>query len=226
MESGHLLIDKRDTFLLTLFNFLRPKSSILPVHVDHWKFAFLQGWLGPTTIGDLPPAECFSNNLNISNQRQPDISAQNEKSDFSRGIQDILTDRVYQLPRKAFKLPFLERQNKNNQNSHQASDALRHQRCIRCTWDAKMQIFCAIFFAIFLSSKWFNAYSEEPHCSKFKKPKQERWFVKIAPKIKHHLAFLFRFILVISVPKIRLIVNIILSKNKTMKGRNNCEIGE
>jgi len=44
------------------------------------------------------------------------ISAQNEKSDFSRGTQDILTDRVYQLPRKAFKLPFLERQNKNNQN--------------------------------------------------------------------------------------------------------------
>jgi len=74
------------------------------------------GWLGPTKIGDLPPAERFSNNLNISNQRQPSISAQNEKSDFSRGMQDILTDRVYQLPRKAFKLPFLERQNKNNQN--------------------------------------------------------------------------------------------------------------
>ena len=183
------------------------------------KFVFLQGWLGPTKIGDLPPAERFSNNLNISNQRQPDISAQNEKSDFP-----VVSRTLSSCQEKHLSFHFLAKQEQSK--SHQASDALRHQRCIKCTWDAKMQIFCAIFFAIFLSSKWFNAYSEEPHCSKFKKPKQERWFVKIAPKIKHHLAFLFRFILVISVPKIRLIVNIILSKNKTMKGRDNCEIGE
>ena len=192
------------------------------------KFVFLQGWLGPTTIGDLPPAERFSNNLNISNQRQPSISAQNEKSDFSRGIQDILTNRVYDstsCQEKHLSFHFLKgktRTIKIPPSFGCFASPKMHKMHVRCK-DAN---FLCNFFAIFLSSKWFNAYSEEPHCSKFKKPKQERWFVKIGPKIKHHLAFLFRFILVISVPKIRLIVNIILSKNKTMKGRNNCEIGE
>ena len=35
------------------------------------KFVFLQGWLGPTKIGDLPPAERFSNNLNIQTNASP-----------------------------------------------------------------------------------------------------------------------------------------------------------
>ena len=139
------------------------------------KFVFFQGWLGPTKIGDLPPAERFSNNLNISNQRQPDISAQNEKSDFSRGIQDILTNRVYDstsCQEKHLSFHFLKgktRTIKIPPSFGCFASPKMHKMHVRC----KDTSFLCNFLANFHSSKWLNANSEEPHCCKFKKPKGE-----------------------------------------------------
>ena len=53
-----------------------------------------------------------------------------------------------------------------------------HKMHVRCK-DAN---FLCNFFANFLSSKWFNAYSEEPHCCKFKKPNKKDNLLKLPQK--------------------------------------------
>ena len=138
------------------------------------KLVFLQGWLGPTTIGDLPPAERFSNNLNISNQRQPDISAQNEKSDFP-----VVSRTLSSCQEKHLSFHFLAKQEQSK--SHQASDALRHQRCIKCTWDAKIRVFCAIFWQIFTAANGWMPTVKNPTAVNSRSQNEKVNMLKLPP---------------------------------------------
>ena len=80
------------------------------------------------------------------------------------------------------------------QSNGQAYDALRYSKCITCISDASMQLFCATFCNLFLTEEEIVTFCRVTNCCEADTKKRKQisfdWCV----------AFLFYFILVISVP--------------------------